>query len=177
MFRGGCCFIFPVLDIYDEGKSILCENIEFVLIKGCDSSEEGFFCCCACSSTVSSLALIPGEAISSEEELVPADNDRNIEENSLSTLFHTLDPNTLSCNEIFVALEYKALLTLWEKKKKMWKALKEAFNLQEKTKAIIILGRPDLSLLTKAKELEELVKWKVGKDATKGKKKPELLQL
>jgi hypothetical protein len=94
---------------------------------------------------------------------------------SLSTLFHTLGPNTLSCDEIFVALEYKALLTSWEKKKKMWKALKEAFDLQEKAKAIITLGKPDSSLL--AKELEELVKWKVGKDATKGKKKDALLQL
>jgi len=64
---------------------------------------------------------------------------------SLSTLFHTLGPNTLSCDEIFVALEYKALLTSWEKKKKMWKALKEAFDLQEKAKAIITLGKPDSS--------------------------------
>eukprot|EP00978_Attheya_sp_CCMP212_P000427 scaffold877_cov57-Attheya_sp.AAC.2 len=96
---------------------------------------------------------------------------------SLSTLFHTLGPNTLrSCNATFVALEYKALLASWEKQKKMWKkALKEARDLQEKAKAIIILGKPDSSLL--AKELEELVKWKVGKDATKGKKKPALLQL
>ena len=37
------------------------------------------------------------------------------------------------------------------------------------------MGKPDSSLL--AKELEELVKWKVGKDATKGKKKDALLQL
>eukprot|EP00978_Attheya_sp_CCMP212_P000182 scaffold322_cov28-Attheya_sp.AAC.1 len=57
----------------------------------------------------------------------------------------------------------------------MWKALKEVFDLQEKAKAIIMLGKPDSSLLTK--ELEELVKWKVGKDATKGKKKTALLQL
>ena len=68
---------------------------------------------------------------------------------SLSTLFHTLGPNTLSCDEIFIALEYKALLSKYKVDLKMWEdGVKKEYDLEQKAKAILAQGKAISKILS-----------------------------
>jgi hypothetical protein len=72
-----------------------------------------------------------------------------------------LGPNTLSCDEIFIALEYKALLSKHKVDLKMWEdGVKKEYDLEQKAKAILAQGKPISKILSD--DLRILIRWKEG---------------